>query len=836
MADAFQPGAFQESPAFQMGSEAALPASANPQRIPRWLLKFERVGRIIYLSDVGGEVEGQFYIPAIDSVSHSELLIDLERMSIPEAACTVSVSPSSLREHFIEPNELGQAKVTVSSWDGHTARPIIQADMEELGFGFDGELTTFRLSEKFRYNPIFPEKLVNYGTDQGFTKAELDSGARFRDYTQVWGDAQGVVAFDLLTNAGNTRYMIAGHNVPNLPTGGDGSPARYQDLTGATYIGVEFSSPPNDITYDFEESWGVENAAQLIRQLIHNHSTYPTTELDHAQLQRLFSYLKKFPAAGYVDQEGPLFDLFTKRFQREWLFVVYQQAGLLRGTPIDPTAPPAKVLVLHVHLLQLADQVFEDRRYTRFKVRYQYRAQGADGQGWYGVKDLGPWNSAYLKSAMQKWGDREFGDPVEWKRHTSSVDLADTEVDGAAVNLLRHYAHIFHRGERPKYLELAESADTPLGTMIALVDPPRGYDQKRALLIGRQWQTPELLVHTYRTIERFKIEAKPGVGAAEGGGGGGSGCPDIFVNGFTDDSWTKTIDGSGTSVSANAIAVDRHPSNSGFWGVSVTKHIDSANWGSATELNISFNYEVTLDSVAGVPQATISFSRPAVIFEIDQTGVVGSQTGSYGVTLLAPFSGDLTFTIWLNGTCTGHAAITAVVFDLQPCTPGPFDCWDVPAPGMVDPTGGPDGQPAVLVHSDAFDLTLSPHCPCGVNTLTDGWIRYGARLWSCVGAPGSTNFGFVATVKRYSDPDCLTLIGTYVLTSLDSGGGDNVAHDMDHYVHQPVSAGEHITIDVELVNTGPALIDMRLIAIYLEFFSVEPSDRNVDTTLGPCTP
>src|ERR1051326_2221100 len=122
--DAFQPGAFQRG-AFQMGSLG--PASAiNPWRIPRWLLRFERAGKTIYLSDVGGEIPNAdqtttFYVPAVIDASPAGLQIDLERMSIPLPSATVHISPSALQEFFLSIDDLGRADVVLSSWDGKKA-------------------------------------------------------------------------------------------------------------------------------------------------------------------------------------------------------------------------------------------------------------------------------------------------------------------------------------------------------------------------------------------------------------------------------------------------------------------------------------------------------------------------------------------------------------------------------------------------------------------------------------------------------------------------------------------------------------------------------------------
>lgn len=497
--DAFQPGAFSD-PGFQFGSDG-VSSAVSPEREPRWLLKFERTGKTTYLSDIGGEVQGQFYVPAVVDVSHSALLIDLERFAIPSPAATVHISPSALEEFFLDLDDLGQAKVTVSSWDGKTARPIITADMEKSEWGYDGEVTSFRLTEIFRHNPNFPGLQVNL---DAWTRAELASGARFRIYPQVWGNAVDVPMFGVLTGPPE-RFMIAGHNVKTLPSGQD-TAARYRDRKGRTYIGVE---PAMSLTFpywQFSAAQGVTTAADLLRLII-RFSGYTPEERDNEGIGRLLAWLSQFGVGGFTNNATPVFGLVAERFQREFMFVMWEQAGKLTGAPIRPTAAPERVMVFGVQLLQLQDPIAEETKYTHFKTRYKYK-QGGDGAGWYGVEELGAGQSPYLKALQQRWGFRQFGDPIDVPLHASSIDLADVYSQAAAKKITQRYAQTFHRGQKARYLQLAEFADMRFGTMVALVDPERDYDEKPAILIGREWLTPELIVQTYRTIEPFEVPAK----------------------------------------------------------------------------------------------------------------------------------------------------------------------------------------------------------------------------------------------------------------------------------------------------------------------------------------
>lgn len=258
-------------------------AAHNPERIPRWLVVCERLGSTIYLSDVGGEVEGTYYIPAIVQVSLPEIVMDLPRMSIPIASATISVSPSSLHEHFIDVNELGQAHVTVSSWDGRKARRAIKADLEELGYGYDGKVTSFKLTEEFTYDPTYPERLISDGNGGGFTKGSLASGAKDRCYPVVWRSAPQVPGFALLADP--NRWMVTGHNVKNLPTGPGGTAARYKDKTNATYIGKEFDESPSSPYWAFNRSLDLGTMGELLRYLIEGHSTYSKEETDAPTLE-----------------------------------------------------------------------------------------------------------------------------------------------------------------------------------------------------------------------------------------------------------------------------------------------------------------------------------------------------------------------------------------------------------------------------------------------------------------------------------------------------------------------------------------------------------------------
>jgi hypothetical protein len=386
-----------------------LPSALDPARVPRWCVKFARLGKTTYLSDVGGEVQGIYYYPGVVDVQHSDLTMDIEKMIIPQPSCTVTMSPNTLFENFIDMNELGQAFVTVSSWDGDTLRPVVAADMESPDLGYEGDLTTFRLSEKFRHDPIFPEKI--------------------------------------------------------------------------------------DAVVNLDSAHGIKNGKDLLRYVL-KHSTYPMSERDQFCMAYLETYLNQFKVDGIVDSEGPLFDLVTKRFQREYLFIMWEEGGLLKGWPIDPTAQPFRTLVFPIHLIQLVDNPREATRFTNFKIRYAW----TEGSGWK-VTDTGSTNDAYLKTSKELWGVHQFGDPVEKKRHAASVDCADISNKASANISLHRYVHLFHRGKTLRYLQTADDgADLPHGMSLSIVDPDRGLDSHKALLIGRQWVSPEFVINTFRTI------------------------------------------------------------------------------------------------------------------------------------------------------------------------------------------------------------------------------------------------------------------------------------------------------------------------------------------------
>jgi hypothetical protein len=642
-------------------------------RIPRWLLKFDRLGQLTFLSDVGGEVEGIFYIPAVIDVQHSPLELDLERMSIPRPSATVHISPSALKEHFIDINELGQAKVTIYSWDGYKARAIIKADMQQPEWGYDGEPTSFRLVEDFKHNPHYPPVQVDL---DGFDKATLIPGARFHAYTQVWGSPEKESAFQLMTVDGGILYMSAGHDSPTLPEGNN----RYKDKQNRTYIGFVSTDPiPGDVGVTWSNAQGITNAGDLLRVLIDKYSEYPVDEQDVGRLSELYDYLRQFSASGWTNDQGELFNFIAGRFQTEYLFVVWEEAGLLTGTAINPTGTPVRTLVFRVHLLQLQDTVKEDPRYTRFKVRFHYRPD----DGWFKLT-LDDRNSPYLKEAHRRWGGTTFGNPVDIPIHNNSVDLPDVFNDGTAKNIMMRLAQLFHRGQRAPYMQFAEFSEIGLGRILLLVDPERNYNLKPAILIGRQWLTPELIVNTFRTIEPFEIPEPISAGGPPvpegGGGGGGPGgdCPDIFpaAAGFNDSSWTKTngVSFSSLSQSANDVTITRNPVGAGLDTYDLVKHLDSNTWGSCTHLRITFSYVLEIDEAFGVPQIALTHGLPVPFQngEVDATGV-GTKSGTVtydyfptSVDGVAPFQYDFFIHLQLNGTFRGHAEITMLEFDFVP--------------------------------------------------------------------------------------------------------------------------------------------------------------------------
>jgi hypothetical protein len=480
---AFQPGAFQTG-GFQ--AVEALVSSINVQRIPRWLLHFKRTGHEVFLSDVGGDVEDQQYQPVTMSVEPSDLTANLEEMSFPVPSVSVSLVTAGVFESFVDPEELQRSRVKVSAWDGYSAYVVAEGRVEDFHVGYDGELVTFKVTEDFRRRPNFPP--ISVDVPKRFTRAEVVESAEDRVGTWVFGNAFEVPAFALRSN-GTVRYLIAYHNTPTLPTG-DGTPARFHDLKGATYIGVELVDESQDVTYNFSAAQRIHDAGKLVRRLVRRFAEYPLDQIDQASFRILVDRLRQYKPAGYFNTEQPIFDWFEQRLQKQFLFMLFEEGGVLKGFAVDPTLEPERHLVYGIHMLQLEEPVFYPPKFTRFRVRFKYSSVKSR---FLRRKILNPDNSEYLRALEDGFGRRRF----------PRLDLPDVRSKGTARKIVNFLANIFHRAEEPSYLQFASYSEIPFGTVVALTDSERGYDERPAILIGRKWLTPEFLVHRFRTIEPY---------------------------------------------------------------------------------------------------------------------------------------------------------------------------------------------------------------------------------------------------------------------------------------------------------------------------------------------
>jgi len=189
---------------------------------------------------------------------------------------------------------------------------------------------------------------------------------------------------------------------------------------------------------------------------------------------------------------------------------------------------------------------------------------------------------------------------------------------------------------------------------------------------------------------------------------------------------------------------------------------------------------------------------------------------------------------------TGTSGVCPV--DVCPeCPATPYACYAIPSPATSDPTGGPGGSPAILFDNAMVDnINITGHCPCHVYATSDGWVLYGATVYSCVGPGGGfPNFGFIAHLHIYSDPNCATLVRTVDAQSLDAGGAGTpgTQHRMQHNFKEAVTIGQYATLDIQLFAQGtPGSVSQAITNIELSFSTSSPTTINDDATLGTCVP
>jgi hypothetical protein len=170
-----------------------------------------------------------------------------------------------------------------------------------------------------------------------------------------------------------------------------------------------------------------------------------------------------------------------------------------------------------------------------------------------------------------------------------------------------------------------------------------------------------------------------------------------------------------------------------------------------------------------------------------------------------------------------------------------IECFDIPSPAVMDPTGGPNGEPAVVWTNDTVaSVTLTGACDCAKSSITasvDGWLLYGALVYSCVANPGSAAFGFSGEVNIYTDPFCQNLESTVTFLSTDAGGGGTPPsyHRMDHTFKTTIAAGRTAVLTITLLASQEAPVRQQLTATYLSFSATEPTPWNNDQVIGVCS-
>lgn len=141
------------------------------------------------------------------------------------------------------------------------------------------------------------------------------------------------------------------------------------------------------------------------------------------------------------------------------------------------------------------------------------------------------------------------------------------------------------------------------------------------------------------------------------------GCPAVGSDMTT---WgiSETLTNATKTLDPAFLKLERDPSAGGFATVALTKPLDSADWGTCTKLVYSMDVRVVLHPTGGIPQSAV-FSEPGS-FELDCTDSECDQSATWGGQIDAPFAGDFSITVRLNGGMTGYAEVHLNQFELQP--------------------------------------------------------------------------------------------------------------------------------------------------------------------------
>lgn len=284
---------------------------ALQDRIPRWLVELRRLDHVHWLSTVPGRLENiapiagavqddedeftEFgdatYLGGIVTVQLDNYEVNLEQMSIPLLSATVHLTPD-IRRHFDPMPKLGQvfAKIALllpDPYPPYTMRiwPMIRGSSEDVEIAFNADLSSFKVIEVWRGNPLFPSKTLEQGVR--IAKANMPAGSEDHPYTIPMGRAFAVPGFAAKskTDEEQIRWMYSGislvRNGDTAPVSSTGFPCddhpgevgvRTRSISGLHY-------GPNKCLRDAFEKVGVNAGWTVVA------GTFAQNELGATQLE-----------------------------------------------------------------------------------------------------------------------------------------------------------------------------------------------------------------------------------------------------------------------------------------------------------------------------------------------------------------------------------------------------------------------------------------------------------------------------------------------------------------------------------------------------------------------
>lgn len=282
-----------------------------------------------------------------------------------------------------------------------------------------------------------------------------------------------------------------------------------KDLLNHSIVCEDYKDQPAEsMYYNFNRAQNMSNTGQLLERLVRDYSGLSEENIDFWTFDRLVEDLRRFKVGAYFNEQQPIFDIITIRLSKQFMFVIQQEAGMLKGLQFDPTLQPARKLIYGIDLLELTEPIREYEKFNEFKVRWKFNAARNE---WGKSAELTSENFLYFEAHRRRYGHNPY--PVE-------IDLPDVVTDGTGEHILLMYAMIFHAGQRAVYLQRAsDGGDIQLGEVVELVDPARGWMEKRAFFVGREVTEPGYVRNVFRTIEFFEEAGSGGASFTEGGAG-----------------------------------------------------------------------------------------------------------------------------------------------------------------------------------------------------------------------------------------------------------------------------------------------------------------------------